>query len=338
MNKLWIRCRLLTVALGILGIAILWLKYANETMVFHVTDSKDKIILEYDMNLGTVYNDRIYEKKFTISNESHTTVTMEVLQRSCGCTSVHMPNDSISPLSDGIIYLRFDPTNREGFQKQRVVMGLNGGNIKRIDFDVTANIIKVINYSPKIVTFSEFGNKLSQKVNVNLKNDVVFNITDISLPNTFNISCHPGDILKGDNIIEISIKKNHELKKGGDIKIFGKEKGQQIIIPVIFDKQKYFSVEPAILHIFCQPNVITQHEMIIQPKFHLPKLDNAKIDSSLENISISTNLTNNNNESYIQLKIITNPTGIIDYATGSINIKFKDKQQSIPVLISIFNN
>lgn len=338
MKYLRIRFRLLTVVLAIFGLAILWLKYANEKMVFHITDSHDKIILEYDLNLGTVYNDRIYEKKFTISNESNTTVTMEVLQRSCGCTSVHIPNDSISPLSDGIIYLRFDPTNREGFQKQRVVMGLNEGNIKRIDFDVTANIIKAINYSPKIVTFSEFEDKSSQQVNVNLKNGVEFTITDISLPNSFNITCHPGDILKGDNIIEISLKNNLEMKKGGDIKIYGKEKGQQIIIPVIFDKQKYFRAEPAILHIFCQPNVITQHEMIIQPKFHLPELDNAKIVSSLENISINKKLSNNNNESHIQLKITTNPTGIIDYKTGSINIHYKDKQQSIPVLISMFNN
>ena len=80
---------------------------------------------EETFNFGVFEKEQKGEHAFTIRNEGKSSLTLEVLNKSCSCTSVDLSRRSVSPGQDAKVTMHWKPNNSGGSYRQGVEIGTN---------------------------------------------------------------------------------------------------------------------------------------------------------------------------------------------------------------------
>lgn len=91
-------------------------------------DSSFLPILQFEetvFDFGTIYESDVIHKKFTFKNTGTAPLLILKATSSCGCTIPEWPEVPIPPDSSGVILVKFDSANKEGYQNKEVSIFAN---------------------------------------------------------------------------------------------------------------------------------------------------------------------------------------------------------------------
>lgn len=90
--------------------------------------NKDAVELEIKnrrYNFGTVKQDTLISKRFSIKNVSKKEVTLNISSTSCTCTKAELTKDTLKPNEIAKLVMEFDTNNRFGKSKVYAIMDSN---------------------------------------------------------------------------------------------------------------------------------------------------------------------------------------------------------------------
>ena len=80
---------------------------------------------EVEFDFGTINEGDIVKKEFSFQNTGTAPLLILNASSSCGCTVPEWPKDPIAPGGHGVINVKFDAKNKEGFQNKEVTIFAN---------------------------------------------------------------------------------------------------------------------------------------------------------------------------------------------------------------------
>jgi len=111
---------------------------------------------EETFNFGVFEKEQTGEHAFTIRNTGSGNLTLEVLNKSCSCTSVDLSRRSVSPGQDAKITMHWKPNNAGGSYRQGVEIGTNDPTRPRFQLFVEGVYSAPIIASPNPVQINAF--------------------------------------------------------------------------------------------------------------------------------------------------------------------------------------
>lgn len=104
-----------------------------------------------EYNFGIVKEDKIIEYSYEFYNLGEKTLKINEIHASCNCTTATVNKREISPLSSGVLKVVFDSTGRIGQQILHVVLLTNDPQNPEMEFILTGEIRRELEYFPKNV-------------------------------------------------------------------------------------------------------------------------------------------------------------------------------------------
>jgi hypothetical protein len=83
------------------------------------------VLDEVQFDFGTINEGDIVKKEFSFQNTGTAPLLILNASSSCGCTVPEWPKDPIAPGGRGVISVKFDSKNKEGYQNKEVTIFAN---------------------------------------------------------------------------------------------------------------------------------------------------------------------------------------------------------------------
>ncbi len=101
----------------------------NPTSYNSDADGKDIARIAFDTtvyDLGTLIDGEVATYAFHFTNVGNKDLVISKVHTSCGCTASEYPTQAIKPGKGGQIKVKFDSSNRKGFQNKTITVSTNG--------------------------------------------------------------------------------------------------------------------------------------------------------------------------------------------------------------------
>ncbi len=101
----------------------------NPTSYNADADGKDIARIAFDTtvyDLGTLIDGEVATYAFHFTNVGNKDLVISRVHASCGCTASEYPTQAIKPGKGGQVKVKFDSSNRKGFQNKTITVSTNG--------------------------------------------------------------------------------------------------------------------------------------------------------------------------------------------------------------------
>ncbi|BBM83081.1 DUF1573 domain-containing protein [Candidatus Uabimicrobium amorphum] len=128
-----------------------------------VTAQDDLVISPETISLGKIPDNKKIDMVFTITNNSNSTVVIEKVETSCGCSSAYPTPSEVSPAGTSKIKANLDPRGKKGYSSWQIKVFTNSVNTPIVYASFDADVLQTGTVSHKFLSFGEFRRETTQK-------------------------------------------------------------------------------------------------------------------------------------------------------------------------------
>ncbi|MEM9066551.1 MAG: DUF1573 domain-containing protein [Planctomycetota bacterium] len=176
-----------------------------------------------EITLGNIFDDKIVNETFTITNEGGSTLIIRGVKGSCQCTEPVIGDTVLDPGESTEVEVGVKPFNKSGNFRQRITITSNDPNQPQKVLQVNAFVRPLVQMSPKLVNFTNMskGATLTKTIRVKGRGDD-FEISDFSFEDVNVLNTEVGEptksVLHGDTYTEYAVKVTVEAKDVGHVR------------------------------------------------------------------------------------------------------------------------
>lgn len=151
----------------------LWILLGCIVFFFGLSAAQPKLVLEkQEIDLGSVYNGTIVKARVKLTNGGTSTLTIESIRTSCGCTTVKQPKEELKPDEADMVEVEFNSANIRGTVKKYIYIETNDPTNRYATVTLTISIkeeLEPVN-SVKFIWFGDVSIGKSATLTYTLKN------------------------------------------------------------------------------------------------------------------------------------------------------------------------
>lgn len=197
-------------------------------------------------DFGTLAQGKKVQHTFKIRNSGDAPLQIKQLHADCGCTAAKPSTTQIAPGKSAEIDVTFDSTGFSGKVHKTVVMTTNASKLPTYTFNMSADIVEVLQVAPRQLSLGAIGAGAAKQVSIKVTNRgetsvklLSVNVTSNSLQiksNIKNAELEPGET----GSIELTITPRSEAKVlSGYVHITtSSPQKKEITVPVYASKAK----------------------------------------------------------------------------------------------------
>lgn len=128
-----------------------------------MTAQDDLVISPETISLGKIPDNKKIDMVFTVKNDSNSTVVIEKVETSCGCSSAYPTPAEVLPAGISKIKANLDPHGKKGYSSWQIKVFTNSVNTPILYASFEADVLQTGTVSHKFLSFGEFRRETTQQ-------------------------------------------------------------------------------------------------------------------------------------------------------------------------------